>query len=145
VGFVLLPFVTPVSPLSSGPQSSPSLYVMSPGARVLSAAATIALSAAYCVGLWSGGRRTLAMKTWRIAMATAGRAPVSLPRALLRYLACWIGPALSIAAFVALQPLGHGRWALIALAIDYAWALVDPDRRFLQDRVAGTRLVPESK
>jgi hypothetical protein len=27
------------------------------------------------------------------------------------------------------------------LAINYAWALVNSDRQFLQDRVAGTRLV----
>ena len=62
-------------------------------------------------------------------------------RALVRYLAWWIGPACAIGAYLVLRPLGHGRWALAALALNYAWALVDPDRQFLHDRIAGTRLV----
>jgi hypothetical protein len=40
-----------------------------------------------------------------------------------------------------LRPLGHGRWALAALALNYAWAFVDMDRQFLHDRIAGTRLM----
>jgi uncharacterized RDD family membrane protein YckC len=30
------------------------------------------------------------------------------------------------------------------LAVNYGWALLDPDRRFLHDRIAGTRLVAET-
>jgi uncharacterized RDD family membrane protein YckC len=118
---------------------------MSSGGRILSAVATIAVSAAYCGWLWSGGRRTLAMKTWRLALACTSGGSVSVPRALLRYVTCGIGPSLAIAAFVMLQPSGHGRWALTLLATNYAWALVDRDRRFLQDRIAGTRLLPEGR
>ena len=32
------------------------------------------------------------------------------------------------------------RRALALLAVNYAWALVDRDRQYLQDRIAGTRL-----
>jgi uncharacterized RDD family membrane protein YckC len=116
---------------------------MSAGARAVSAAASLAACAVYCASFWSGGRRTLAMKTWRLAMRGKDGAPVGLPRAALRYLACWAGPALAILCVVALQPFGHERWAAALLAFNYAWAIVDPDRQFLQDRLAGTRLVME--
>ena len=62
-------------------------------------------------------------------------------RAAVRYVAGWIGPACAIAGYLALRPYGHRRWALALLAVNYAWALVDRDRRFLHDRLAGTRLV----
>jgi uncharacterized RDD family membrane protein YckC len=81
------------------------------------------------------------MKTWRLAMESTEGAPVSVPRAALRYAACWIGPALAIAAYAALRPLGYDRWAVALLAVNYAWALVNSDRQFLHDRVPGTRIV----
>jgi uncharacterized RDD family membrane protein YckC len=81
------------------------------------------------------------MRTWRIALATATGAAVSPGRAALRYVGAWIGPACAIAAYLAMRPYGHRRWAAAFLAVNYAWALVDPDRRFLHDRLAGTRLV----
>jgi uncharacterized RDD family membrane protein YckC len=143
VGFALLPAVTPPRPPAGAAPAPGSLYVMSPPSRALSAAAAIAATAAYCGWFWSRGRRTLAMKTWRIELAAAGE-PLSVSRALARYLACFIGPAVAIAAFVALQPLGQGRWAGALLATNYVWALLDPDRRFLQDRIAGTGLVREA-
>ena len=81
------------------------------------------------------------MRTWRLALATTDGAPLGVPRALLRFAACLSGLALSVPAFAWLEPSGHGRWAAAALALNYAWALVDRDRAFLQDRIAGTRLV----
>jgi hypothetical protein len=117
------------------------LYLMSPGARHLSAIASFAACGAYCAWLWSGGRRSLPMKTWRLALSTAAGKPVSVLAALVRYLACWTGPALAIGGYIALQPLGYGRWASVALAFNYAWAFLDRDRQFFQDRVAGTRLI----
>jgi uncharacterized RDD family membrane protein YckC len=59
-------------------------------------------------------------------------------------MAAWIGPACAIAAYLALRPYGQGRWAALLLAVNYAWALVDRDRTFLHDRLAGTTLVPRS-
>ena len=138
VGFALLPFVTPPSAAAGA-----TLYRMTPAARGDSALVLFAGCAVYCVGLWSGGRRSLPMKTWRLELRTAAGQSVDVPTALLRFLACCIGPVLSLAA-AALQPGGHGRWALL-LGLNYAWALLDRDRQFLQDRLAGTwlTLAPE--
>jgi uncharacterized RDD family membrane protein YckC len=61
--------------------------------------------------------------------------------ALVRYLACWIGPALAVALVLPLSSQGRGAAAAWLLAVNYAWALVDRDRQFLHDRLAGTRLV----
>jgi uncharacterized RDD family membrane protein YckC len=81
------------------------------------------------------------MQAWRLALRTADGGLPSPARALCRYLAWWIGPACAIGAYLALRPLGHGRWALVAMTLNYGWALVDPDRQFLHDRLAGTRLM----
>ena len=63
------------------------------------------------------------------------------PQAAWRFVAWWIGPGLALGAYMALQPLGFGSWALPLLAVNYAWALVDRERQFLHDRLAGTRLI----
>ena len=82
------------------------------------------------------------MKTWRLGLVTVAGGPVTLGRAaLLRYLACWIGPALAVAAYRALHPLGLGAHAAWLVAFNFLWAFVDPDRQFLHDRIAGTRIV----
>lgn len=146
VGFALLALVSPPAELDPTRVPRPAgmskpLYLMSPAARYLSAVVTFAACGAYCSWLWSDGRRSLPMKTWRIALSTVAGQPVGLPTAMLRYLACWAGPALAISCYLALQPVGYGRWALVALAFNYAWALLDRDRQFFQDRVAGTRLM----
>jgi hypothetical protein len=146
VGFALLPVVTPATPAelvapSPGATPAPALYLPTPAARAWSGAALFAACAAYCIGLWSGGRRTLPMATWRLALRTAAGERVPPRQAAVRFLACGVGPALALAAWVALQPWGLGRWAVALLAANYVWALGDPDREFLQDRIAGTRLV----
>ena len=145
VGFALLPLVTPPTPAyrsaaAAAMPPAPPHYLLTPGARAWSGSALLAACGAYCIGLWSGGRRTLPMATWGLELRTAGGGVVTPRTASLRFLACGIGPALALAAAVALQQAGHGRWALGLLAVNYAWALVDPDRQFLQDRLAGTRL-----
>ena len=144
VEFALLPMVTPTD---RGPAdalrdaSQPIPYLMSRPARAVSAALFFGVCGAYCVGLWSGGRRTLPMKTWRIALRSRGGTRVSLQAAMLRYCACWTGPASAIAGYIALAPSRHGRWALALAAVNYAWASVDRDGQYLQDRIAATRLV----
>ena len=75
----------------------------------------------YCLGFWCYGGQTLAMKTWHLRLLTRSGAPLRPTQALLRYLLCW-------------PSLGFG-------GIGIAWALVDRDRQFLHDRLAGTRLV----
>jgi len=97
----------------------------------------------YFIWFWSHGGQTLAMKTWRIRLVTAKGQRVGIPRALGRYLLawCWCVPGL-IAAWLA----GAQGWLLILIpAMNLLlWALtvyLDPERRFLHDRLAGTRLV----
>ena len=69
--------------------------------------------AAYFLWCWLRGGQTLAMRAWHIRLVD-----VTPRKALLRFL---------LAA------------ALLPLSI--LWALVDRDRQFLHDRLAGTRLV----
>jgi len=143
VGFLLLPLVTPGPDVPGG--NLQSHYLMSSRSRAWSGVALFAVCGAYCAGLWSGGRRTLPMKTWRLWLRASDGRNVAASAAIARYLACWVGPALALGAYAALYPFGHGRWALALLALNYAWALVDRDRQFLQDRIAGTRLLVETR
>ena len=68
---------------------------------------------AYFLWCWLRGGQTLAMKAWRIRLVG-----VTPRRALLRFLL-----------------------ALALLPVSIPWALVDRDRQFLHDRLAGTRLI----
>ena len=74
-----------------------------------------AVFAAYFLWCWLRGGQTLAMKAWRIRLEQ-----VSPPRALLRFLLALL---------------------LVPTGISLLWALVDHERQFLHDRLAGTRLV----
>ena len=74
-----------------------------------------AVFAAYFLWCWLRGGQTLAMKAWRIRLVQ-----VSPPRALLRFLLALL---------------------LVPTGISLLWALFDPERQFLHDRLAGTRLV----
>lgn len=75
----------------------------------------------YFVWYWRHGGQTLAMQTWklRLTMADGSTPPVS--KLMLRYALTW--PSLLLC--------GAGLF----------WALLDRDRQFLHDRVAGTRIV----
>jgi uncharacterized RDD family membrane protein YckC len=134
-GFALLP----LSAAHGG--GSFELTRLSPAGRAGSFACLFAVCGAYCLWSWTGGRTTLSMKAWRLALRIASGAVPGVQQALLRYLAWWIGPVCAIVAYAALSPTGHSRWALAALAVNYLWALVDPERQFLHDRLAGTRIV----
>lgn len=81
----------------------------------------LAVTAMYFVWSWSAGRRTLAMRTWRLRLVDAHGNPPSPRTALVRWLVAAVG-----------LPFG---------ALPFWWALFDRDRLFLHDRVAGTRLV----
>ena len=75
----------------------------------------------YFIWFWCNGGQTLAMKTWRIRLETSAGLPVRPAQALLRYLLCWP--------------------SVILCGAGLFWALIDDDRQFLHDRLAGTRLV----
>ena len=102
-----------------------------------------AVLAWYFVWSWTGGRRTLAMKTWRLKLVLANGQSLPAKVALLRYLATWIGPALALATYAVLHRYGSGAHALWLIAFNFLWAFVDPERQFLHDRIAGTRIVQQ--
>jgi len=136
-GFALLPLGSPrVGP--GGTLSLPGVLARAGMFCILAAGA-----AWFYAWSWSEGRRTLPQKTWRLALVDAQGRPPTYRAALVRYAAAWIGPAAAITAYAALRPTGHARYAAALLALNYAWALVDRERRFLHDRIAGTRLVRE--
>jgi uncharacterized RDD family membrane protein YckC len=93
---------------------------------------------------WSHGGQTVAMKAWRIRLVRADGAPVSMGRALFRYLmgwvwfvpamlSLWLADAAGSAPIFAV--LGVGVIAYSALT------LLHPDRQFWHDAVCRTRLV----
>lgn len=99
--------------------------------------------AAYFIWFWTHGGQTLAMKTWRFRLVDVQGRPVGLWRAALRFLLAWLWilPGLAVAAMLHAQ-----QWmlALVPSANLVLWALcawLDPQRQFLHDRIAGTRLV----
>lgn len=75
----------------------------------------------YFIWFWSNGGQTLAMKTWRIRLLSREGLPVRPAQALLRFLLCW--PSLLLGG------------------VGIVWALIDRDRQFLHDRIAGTQIV----
>jgi uncharacterized RDD family membrane protein YckC len=81
----------------------------------------LAVLGLYFGWFWTRGGQTLPMRTWRLRLVAADGAPVGRGRALCRYLLAWP--------------------SVLAVGAGLAWALVDRDRQFLHDRLAGTRLV----
>jgi len=76
----------------------------------------------YFVWFWHKQGQTLAMRTWRLRVVDAvdGKNP-SWRRACLRYVLAWP--------------------SLLFCGVGILWALIDLDRLFLHDRLAGTRVV----
>ena len=81
----------------------------------------VALLGAYFSWQWKRGGRTLAMRTWGLQLVTRAGTPLTWAHALQRYLYALAGT--------------------LALGAGFLWALVDRDRLFLHDRLAGTRVI----
>jgi uncharacterized RDD family membrane protein YckC len=92
-----------------------------PFRRALAQIYLVVLIGAYFIWHWTRSGQTLAMKTWRIRLVTREGGRLDVARALVRY-------ALT---FVSVAPAGAG----------FLWALIDRDRQFLHDRLAGTRII----
>ena len=75
----------------------------------------------YFVWCWLHGGQTLPMKTWKLVLVSDDGGRLRPLQAILRYLAAW--PSILVGG------------------IGILWALVDRDRQFLHDRIAGTRIV----
>jgi uncharacterized RDD family membrane protein YckC len=97
----------------------------------------------YFVWFWTHGGQTLAMKTWRIRLVSAQGLRVGTWRAMTRYLLSWMWflPGLVLAWGVH----ARGWWlAIIPMLNVVLWgatAMLDPERQFLHDRLAKTRLI----
>ncbi len=103
-----------------------------------------AVFAAYFMWCWLRGGQTLAMKAWGIRLVVPGalRVPplTALKRLVLAGLFVGAFCGAIVGAFIHRNP-----WIAFATlafsGIGLGWALVDRDRQFLHDRLAGTRLV----
>jgi uncharacterized RDD family membrane protein YckC len=93
----------------------------SPFARPLLQLFLVAVAAVYFIYCWTHGGQTLPMKTWRLRLVARDGGPVSLKLAVRRYLIAL--PAVALCGF------------------GFAWALIDRERQFLHDRIAGTSIV----
>lgn len=103
-----------------------------------------AVFAAYFLWCWLRGGQTLAMKTWGIRLIVPGkpRVPAGVALARLGLASVLVGSfwVAVIGAFVHRNPLIA--FATLALSgVGIGWAMLDSDRQFLHDRLAGTRLV----
>ena len=77
------------------------------------------VAGAYFTWFWSHGRRTLAMKTWRLHITDQRGGPLTPAQAFGRYCLAW----------------------LMLTGLGILWALFDREHLFMHDRLAGTRLV----
>lgn len=97
----------------------------------------------YC---WVKSGQTPAMKPWRLQLQRADGSLLDWQHAAIRYL-------LALLLFVGLPALALQIWqfplearfslTLVILSwwlVPLLWALVDPDRQFLHDRLSGTRI-----
>ena len=134
--FLLLPVV------SAGHRGS-ALTVPDLPTRVLLFCAVLAIAGGYFTASWTAGRRTLPMKTWRMRIVDLRGAPLTYKTALVRYLAAWIGPGLALLIYALLRGRGLGAVALVMLGLNYVAAFFDPEKQFLHDRVAGTRILED--
>lgn len=102
-----------------------------------------AVLALYFVYFWSRGQ-TLPMRTWHLRLVdrATGQAP-AWPRALLRYLLCWLWflpPLMALAPLHAtpeVELTAMAAWVVLWAAL----TRLRRDRQFLHDALAGTRIV----
>lgn len=98
----------------------------------------------YFVWFWSHGGQTVAMRAWHIRLVDRAGAPVTQQRAFVRYLLSWLWfmPALILTWLSGLTGGGAVFGVLAVGVVTYALSSrLHPDRQFLHDALAGTRLV----
>lgn len=99
---------------------------------------------AYFVAFWTRSGQTLAMKTWHLRVVDNSGQPLSMARALWRFLLSWLwfAPALLATRLAGLHSGPGILGALLAGVIAYALlARIHPQRRFLHDLLSGTQIV----
>jgi len=122
---------------------SQSRYPMEPDRLVAFRLYLFVVVGSYFVWFWRRGGQTLAMKTWRVRLVGADGQPVSWSRGMLRYLLLWTPtlPAAALLVAYPAAPLSALLLLIVAIGVQWGWALVDRERQFLHDRLLGTRLV----
>jgi uncharacterized RDD family membrane protein YckC len=65
------------------------------------------------------------MKTWKLSLVSNDGSRLRPLQAILRYLAAWP--------------------SILVFGTGILWALIDKDRQFLHDRIAGTRIVDTTR
>lgn len=105
--------------------------------------ALVLVTGAYFIHTWTGSGHTLAMKTWRIKMVKVGMAKVPPGAAIVRYVAAWgwVLPGLVVSKLLHLPPKHMALAVSVNVVLWALLALIDKDRQFLHDRIAGTRLI----
>ncbi len=96
----------------------------------------------YLSWFWSKGQ-TLAMKTWRIKITNCSGEPISMRRAVVRYVLSWLWFAPPLIG-LALTELNKPRLYTVMSGWLVAYILMawlHPSQQFLHDRLAGTRLM----
>ncbi len=97
----------------------------------------------YFVVFWTRGGQTLAMKTWRIRVVDLAGRPITQARALARYACSWLWFVPPLAALAPFK-LRVAEVVVVVAGWVVVWALLSrfhPQRQFLHDALAGTRLV----
>lgn len=97
----------------------------------------------YFVWFWTHGGQTLPMKTWRLRVVTADGAPLSAGRAIARYVLAWLWflPPLALHPLLGLSLPRTLSIAGVWFVLWAATGCLGAERRFLHDRLAGTRVV----
>ena len=97
----------------------------------------------YFVYFWMRSGQTLAMKTWRIKLVANGRQALPLSRAVARYVLAWMWflPAMMLDYALGLKGWPSVLLIVLNMALWAAAVLLDRERQFLHDRLAGTRLI----
>ncbi|WP_051710634.1 RDD family protein [Andreprevotia chitinilytica] len=99
----------------------------------------------YFAWCWRRGGQTLAMKTWRMRLVSIEGNAIGWRVVVIRFAAafvCWF-PLFPLW----IQARHHPEWipyAWFSLGLFLApffWSLIDRDRQYLHDRLAGTRLI----
>jgi uncharacterized RDD family membrane protein YckC len=124
-------------------------YIVFPGLiggalRLLLQLSLAAVLSSYFIWCWSRGGQTLPMKAWKIRLVDGAGIPPSPSRALTRLVLAVLTLGTACAGLAVLWKRPHEAlgWSLLAPGLaSLAWALLDRDRQFLHDRLAGTRIV----
>lgn len=99
----------------------------------------------YFAWCWHKGGQTLPMRTWRLQLLSRNGGRLSQRAMLVRFLVSLIAYAPLVPVLVWVKHTPGNQWATWLAcawaALPVLWSLLDRDRQFLHDRLAGTQIV----